>query len=271
MIREAVSSGEPFRLRASDILELNRLAVQDLEPTAGTYRTVPVDIGGSRHEPPRWERVPREVENLCDYVNGHAGQSPIHLASYVMWRLNWIHPFCDGNGRTTRATSYLVLCARLGYEIPGTKAVPDVISGHKQPYYDALEKADEADLNGQVNVTAMEQILENALAAQLNSVVDAARSAHRGARVPVTPVGIRPESHTPISPRQTGWRGQPRWLRWLQVVGSGLVLLIGAGWALLTNWDNPRVVQVREMLFSSEPAPSTSTAPPANEEPAAKP
>ena len=23
--------------------------------------------------------------------------TPVHLASYVMWRLNWIHPFTDGN------------------------------------------------------------------------------------------------------------------------------------------------------------------------------
>ena len=268
MIREAVSSGEPFRLRASDILELNRLAVLDLEPAAGTYRTVPVDIGGSRHEPPRWEQVPRHIENLCDYVNSHASESSIHLGSYVMWRLNWIHPFCDGNGRTTRAASYLVLCARLGYEIPGTKSVPEVIAGCKQPYYAALEQADEADLKGQVNVTAMEQVLADALAAQLNSVVDDARSGQRGARAPVTPVGIRSESHTPSAAHQTGWRGQPRWLRWLEVIGSGLVLVISAGFALLINWDNPRVALVRELLFSSEPASPPNTAPPAADEPA---
>ncbi|MBL8221394.1 MAG: Fic family protein, partial [Bryobacterales bacterium] len=31
----------------------------------------------------------------------------------VMWRLNWIHPFFGGNGRTARSASYLVLCASL--------------------------------------------------------------------------------------------------------------------------------------------------------------
>ncbi|HET9282483.1 MAG TPA: Fic family protein [Candidatus Angelobacter sp.] len=52
-------------------------------------------------------------------------KSAIHLAAYVIWRLNWIHPFADGNGRTSRALSYLVLCTRLGERLPGTVTIPD--------------------------------------------------------------------------------------------------------------------------------------------------
>jgi hypothetical protein len=36
-----------------------------------------------------------------------ADATAIHLAAYLMWRLNWIHPFADGNGRTARMTSYV--------------------------------------------------------------------------------------------------------------------------------------------------------------------
>ena len=32
-----------------------------------------------------------------------------------------------GNGRTSRALSYLVMCARLGYRIPGTHTIPEQI------------------------------------------------------------------------------------------------------------------------------------------------
>jgi Fic family protein len=46
--------------------------------------------------------------------------TPIHLAAYLMWRLNWIHPFADGNGRTSRIISYVVLSIRAGAILPGT-------------------------------------------------------------------------------------------------------------------------------------------------------
>lgn len=62
---------------------------------------------GSKHEPVGAHLVPELVEDMCDYVNDHWDEStPIHLAAYLMWRLNWIHPFADGNGRTSRIISY---------------------------------------------------------------------------------------------------------------------------------------------------------------------
>ncbi|MBV9180292.1 MAG: Fic family protein [Acidobacteria bacterium] len=66
-------------------------------------------------------------------------RSAFHLAAYVMWRLNWIHPFVNGNGRTTRAVSYYVLCAKLEVYIPGVTTVPELIGHNKDPYYKALE------------------------------------------------------------------------------------------------------------------------------------
>jgi choline-glycine betaine transporter len=29
--------------------------------------------------------------------------TPTELAAYTLWRMNWIHPFTEGNGRTARA------------------------------------------------------------------------------------------------------------------------------------------------------------------------
>ena len=63
---------------------------------------------------------------MCDYVNDNfASKTGIHLAAYVMWRLNWIHPFVDGNGRTSSAASYFVLCMRAGNVLPGKKTIPE--------------------------------------------------------------------------------------------------------------------------------------------------
>jgi Fic family protein len=110
------------------------------------------------------------VEHLCDYVIDNWERSPIHLAAFTLWRMNWIHPFVDGNGRTARATSFLVLCVRLGYRLPGTNTIPEQISHDKTPYYKALESADKADSEGKVDVSQMETLLETLLASQLVSI-----------------------------------------------------------------------------------------------------
>lgn len=164
-----------FRLRPSAILDLNRIAVDGLEPTAGTFRSSECEIGGSQHVPPPWQEVPRHVDNMCDLVNRKwESSSPIFLAACVMWRLNWIHPFANGNGRTSRAVSYLVLCARLGYSLPGNRTIPEMIAEDKTPYYMALEAADAAWTDQDCNVLEMEKLLRALLAAQLIDVVKTA-------------------------------------------------------------------------------------------------
>lgn len=154
----------PFRLRSSTILQLQRIALKGLSAYAGVFRPAGVDIGGSRHQPTAAHLVPIHVEEMCDYVTDNWANPPIHLMAYVLWRLNWIHPFTDGNGRTARAVAYLVLCIRLGYRLPGTKTIPELIAIDKDPYYTALEAADAGDL------TVLEKLLAALLAKQLYDV-----------------------------------------------------------------------------------------------------
>jgi len=168
MINEALRNPRHFRLRPSSIQELNRISIKNIEVEAGRWRDVPIVIEGSRHQPPAAEDVPRYIDELCEYVNEHwTDRSPFHLAAYVMWRLNWIHPFVDGNGRTTRAVSYYVLCARLEFHMPGVMTVPEMIAQNKDPYYRALEAADGAALTGSLDVSEMEYLLSDLLAKQM--------------------------------------------------------------------------------------------------------
>lgn len=153
-----------FRLRASTILQLQRIALKGLSAYAGVFRPAGVDIGGSKHKPTEAHLVAVRVEEMCDYVTDNWSTPPIHLMAYVLWRLNWIHPFTDGNGRTARAVAYLVLCIRLGYRLPGTKTIPELIAADKDPYYAALEAADAGDL------TVLEKLLAALLAQQLYDV-----------------------------------------------------------------------------------------------------
>lgn len=112
--------------------------------------------------------MPAAIDDLCEYINDNWSRSALHLASYALWRLNWIHAFTDGNGRTSRAVSYLILCVRLGYRLPGTTTIPELIAIDRDPYYAALEAAD----NG--NFQLLEDLMAALLAKQLYDVHQAA-------------------------------------------------------------------------------------------------
>jgi Fic family protein len=90
------------------------------------------------------------------------------LPAYVLWRLNWIHPFIEGNGRTARAACYYLICLRHGALLPGKKTVPERIREDRQPYYAALKAADQHWANGQFNVNALAEYLAGLLLAQLS-------------------------------------------------------------------------------------------------------
>jgi hypothetical protein len=70
--------------------------------------------------------------------------------------------------------SYIVLCIRLGLIIPGTRTIPEQIAVDKQPYYLALEAADEADKKGIIDLRILENLLSDLLAIQLNEILDEA-------------------------------------------------------------------------------------------------
>lgn len=144
-------------------------------PDAGAFRIGRVVISNSAHAPPNPADVPALVEDFCDYINQNFERlSAVHLAAYALWRLNWIHPFSDGNGRTSRIVSYILLCARLRCRLPGAMTIPEQIASGKTPYYAALEDGDRAFRDGRIDVSSMEAILSSCLAQQLVVLHDAA-------------------------------------------------------------------------------------------------
>ena len=66
----------------------------------------------------------------------------VHLAAFTLWRLLWIHPFTDGNGRSSRAASYLVLCVKNGRALPGRNTVLTQMMNGREGYCDCLRQCD---------------------------------------------------------------------------------------------------------------------------------
>jgi Fic family protein len=87
-----------------------------------------------------------------------------------MWRINWIHPFFGGNGRTSRAAAYMILCAKLSFVLPGTQTIPDLIVSDRDPYYHALRQADESWEKHNLDLSEMETLMSSLLAKQLVAV-----------------------------------------------------------------------------------------------------
>jgi Fic family protein len=111
--------------------------------------------------------VPDLVGGMCAYVNQNWNErNAIQLAAYILWRMNWIHPFADGNGRTARIVSYVVLSTKLNSVLPGAPTIPEQIAADKRPYYGALEWADESWKREILAISRMEEMLESMLANQ---------------------------------------------------------------------------------------------------------
>ena len=151
---------------------LHRFTIRDIYSCAGHFRDWPVKITGSFHKPPR-EGIGGFVEMMCETANEMAESDepdPIAIAAFLLWRLNWIHPFGGGNGRTSRALSYLAICVHLG-EIPeGKLSIAEQIDMSRDRYQSALEDADMAARESSVtDVRKMAELLEEYLTNQIQS------------------------------------------------------------------------------------------------------
>ena len=103
---------------------------------AGVCRNVPVLISGSKHVPPQPYLLAKLMEEYFLFYEEHKDQlHPVVLAAEMYERLVTIHPFVDGDGRTSRLIMNLILLQH-GYPIANIKG--DYESRMK--YYAALEK-----------------------------------------------------------------------------------------------------------------------------------
>ena len=105
---------------------------------AGKYRDVPVMIVGSRHIPPQPYLIQPQMEQFIrQYKQMEENQiHPVLIASFLHDELVKIHPFIDGNGRTSRLLMNLYLLSK-GYTLVSLKGDNEA----KRAYYTALEQS----------------------------------------------------------------------------------------------------------------------------------
>lgn len=150
-------------LNKRNVLGLHGLILKSIDrQNAGRYRSVPVRISGSEHVPPQPYMLNKLMEDyFLHYWKQVAVMHPVILAAEMHERLVSIHPFIDGNGRTSRLVMNLVLL-RNGYTIANLKG--DVNS--RLAYYNALEKV-QVDNEPEVFYHLVAEAVEESLRAHL--------------------------------------------------------------------------------------------------------
>ena len=120
-----------------EVLTLHNLILRGIDQAnAGKYRSVQVMIKGSTHVPPAPYLVAKKMEEyFIWYQTNKTKIHPVILAAEMHEKLVTIHPFIDGNGRTSRLVMNLILLKH-GYIIANIKG--DARS--RMAYYNALEK-----------------------------------------------------------------------------------------------------------------------------------
>lgn len=127
-------------LTTADILALHVLVMEKIDPDfAGRFRNAGVRIAGANFVPPNALKVGTLVDELVHWTNEESNRLPAVVKAAVFHhRFVWIHPFFDGNGRTARLLSNLLLMKE-GFP----PAI--ILKNDRKKYYDALNKANQGD------------------------------------------------------------------------------------------------------------------------------
>ncbi|MBP3461579.1 MAG: Fic family protein [Bacilli bacterium] len=130
---ELVKDNEP--ITEWNIKNIHQLILKEIDnENAGKYRGENVTIKGATHIPPDYIKVPELMEKLILNYETWNNYHPIIRAALLHGELVKIHPFVDGNGRTSRLLMNLDLM-NSGYN-------PVIIKKEDRlKYYEALDKA----------------------------------------------------------------------------------------------------------------------------------
>ncbi|MDD3329814.1 MAG: Fic family protein [Bacteroidales bacterium] len=121
------------------IKEIHAIILHGIDKeNAGKYRDVSVMIVGSTHTPPQPLLVPPLMEQFMEAYKKIKADlvHPVIISAFLHDELVKIHPFIDGNGRTSRLLMNLQLLA-YGYPIANLKGDNQT----KLFYYAALEQS----------------------------------------------------------------------------------------------------------------------------------
>ncbi len=129
------------------ILAIARIVTRSAAEVQVTgYREGMVYVTGREgvvYTPPRAEVVPEMMRALVKFIR-ESELHPLLKACIAHFYLVYVHPFGDGNGRTARALSYMMLL-QAGYDFFRYVSVSGVVAEERGRYYRAMRSVEESD------------------------------------------------------------------------------------------------------------------------------
>lgn len=135
-IKEIIKNSESFNKKI--LLDIHYLILKNIDAdNAGKYRNIDVYISGSTHKPPIFLQVQELMDEYFEFYEKNKDVvHPVILATEMHERLVTIHPFVDGNGRTSRLIMNLILLQN-GYPITNISSKNEL----REDYYNCLMTA----------------------------------------------------------------------------------------------------------------------------------
>lgn len=137
-------------ITTNTILSIHKDLTKDLlnnPKYEGKFRDTRVFIGNLHTQkinyiPPDAYKIPSLVDELLDWLNNSTDEMyPVIIAGILHYELVRIHPFVDGNGRTSRLMATLILSVHK-FNIDNYFTLDEYYNQDRQAYVDALKSAD---------------------------------------------------------------------------------------------------------------------------------
>jgi Fic family protein len=172
LVSEYLDSGEP--ITEGLIREIYKRLVEGVrggEGGPGTYRRVQNYVVNSAtrevlYTPPPPEDVPALMRHLVVWLRADTDLHPVLIAGIAQYQLVHIHPFLDGNGRTSRLLSTLCLY-RAGYDFKRLFTLSQFYDRDRPAFYRAIRSVAERDMD----MTGWLEFFVGGLATQLGEIV----------------------------------------------------------------------------------------------------
>jgi len=173
LVSEYLNSQSP--ITEGLILEIHRRLVESVrggKAAPGEYRKIQNQVvnaatGQIVYTPPEAYELPRLMQEMVDWINQDQEIHPVLVSGIAQFQLVHIHPFLDGNGRTSRLLSTLCLY-RSGYDFKRLFTISEYYDRDRSAFYRAIQSVREhnMDLTGWVDyfvtglATQMQEVRE---------------------------------------------------------------------------------------------------------------
>jgi Fic family protein len=151
-VSECLDSGDP--ITEGMIREIHRKLVEGVrggKADPGNYRRIQNYVANSEtgeviYTPPSAIEIPIMMSEMVKWLNSDLEIHPVLISGIAQFQLVHIHPFLDGNGRTSRLLSTLCLY-KAGYDFKRLFTISEYYDRDRLTFYKKIQSVRENDMD----------------------------------------------------------------------------------------------------------------------------